>query len=139
MSLILEKDESFSMSAYAETPGYSRVILSGYLLERRADGAYVAPLIPQLFYGVSGAQLQTWRQYLPTVGDQVILSRSGGQPSVPREDLYWRKMESQTENVQQTQIQPATVKMELPNYTIPILLIGGTLTAIVAYYLWKKK
>jgi len=139
MSLVLDKDEAFSMSAYVEAPGYQRVLLSGYLLERRADGAYVAPLIPQLFYGVSGAQLQTWRQYLPTTGNQVILSRSGGQPSVPREDLYWRKVESKPEIVQQPQIQPATVKIELPNYTVPILLIGGTLTAIVAYYLWKKK
>jgi hypothetical protein len=138
MSLILDKDESFSMSAYVESPGYQRVLLSGYLLERRADGAYVAPLIPQLFYGVNGTQLQTWQQYLSTVGNQVILSRSGGQPSVPREDLYWRKIESKTENVQQPQIQPATAKMELPNYTAPLLLIGGTLIAIVAYYLLKK-
>ena len=131
MSLILDENESFSMSAYVESPGYQRVLVSGYLLERRADGAYVAPLIPQLFYGVSGAQLQTWRQYLPTVGDQVILSRSGGHPSVPREDLYWRKVESKTEDAQQPQIQPATAKMEIPNYTVPILLIGGTLMAIV--------
>ena len=138
MSVFLDENESFSLTAYVESPGYQRVLVSGYLLERRADGAYVAPLIPQLFFGADGNQLQTWRQDISTTGNQVILSRSGGQPSVPREDLYWRKIESKTENVQQPQIQPATANMELPNYTAPLLLIGGTLIAIVAYYLLKK-
>jgi len=139
MSLILDKDEAFSMSAYVESPGYQRVLVSGYLLERRADGNYLAPLLPQLFYGADGNVLSSWRQYLPTTGNQVILTRSGGQPSVPREDLYWRKVESKTESKAQTQTQPVTVNLSVPNYTIPALLIGGTLIAVVAYYLLKKK
>ena len=138
MSLILDKDEAFSMSAYVESPGYQRVLVSGYLLERRADGNYLAPLIPQLFYGANGNVLQTWQQYLPTTGNQVILSRSGGHPSVPREDLYWKKVDSKTESKAQTQIQPVTVNLSVPDYTIPVLLIGSTLIAIAAYYLWKK-
>ena len=138
MSLILDKDEAFSMSAYVESPGYQRVLVSGYLLERRADGNYLAPLLPQLFYGANGVQLQTWQQYLPTTGNQVILSRSGGHPSVPREDLYWRKAESKTESKTQIQTQPVTANLSVPNYTIPVLLVGGTLIAVVAYYLWKK-
>lgn len=133
---MLDEDESFSMSAYAEAPGYQRIAVSGYLVENRADGAYVAPLIPQLFYGSDGNQLQTWRQYLPTTGNQVILSRSGGQPSVPREDLFWRKIESKTERTQ-TPSQPI-VKADVPNYIVPLVLIGGTLVAVVAYALLKK-
>lgn len=137
MSLILDKDEAFSMSAYAEAPGYQRVAVQGYLLERRADGAYVAPLIPQLFFGVDGSQLQTWRQYLSATGNQVILSRSGGQPSVPREELFWRKVESKPAS--QSLIQaPSVVKAELPSYVVPALLVSGTLIAVVAYFLWKK-
>lgn len=125
------------MSAYVEAVGNQRVALSGYLLERRADGAYVAPLIPQLFYGVSGTQLQTWQQYLPTTGNQVILSRSGGQPSVPREDLYWRKVESKTEV--QPQIKAQTVTLVTPNWVVPIVVIGGVLAVVTLYMIWKKK
>jgi len=139
MSLILDKNESFSLSAYAEAAGYQRIVLSGYLVDRRADGTYLAPLLPQLFYGADGNVLSSWRQYLPTAGNQVILTRSGGQPSVPREDLYWRKVELKTESKAQTQTQPVTVNLSVPNYIIPVFLIGGTLIAVVAYYLLKKK
>lgn len=91
--LMLEKDGSFSATANVTTPGYQRFVLRGYLVDRRADGTYVAPLIPQLFYGASGQQLTSWRQNIPAAGSQVILSRAaGGYPEVPREELYWRKI-----------------------------------------------
>ncbi|GAH22886.1 unnamed protein product, partial [marine sediment metagenome] len=60
--------------------------------ERRPDGIYAAPLLPQLFYGADGTPLSTWSQYISGTGEQTILSRSGGQPSIPKEELYWRKM-----------------------------------------------
>ena len=92
MSLMLDWDESFSMQANVTSPGPQRVVLRGYITERRPDGLYAAPLLPQLFYGADGAQLTSWRQYLPTAGSQVILSRSGGQPSIPKEELFWRRI-----------------------------------------------
>ena len=93
MVLYLEEDESFSLTANVLSPGYQSLVLKGYLVQRRGDGVYIAPLIPQLFYGASGEQLQTWRQWIPSAGSQVILSRSGGLPKVPREELWWRKVE----------------------------------------------
>ena len=93
---MLNEDQSFSLSAYVTSPGYQTIALRGYLVERRSDGVYVAPLIPQLFYGVTGAQLgPSWRQYFSSTGEQVILSRSGGKPEVPHEELYWRKVSDQ--------------------------------------------
>jgi len=92
MSLVLDKDESFSMQANVTSPGSQRIVLRGYITERRPDGLYAAPLIPQLFYGADGNQLTTWRQTLSGTGSQTILSRSGGLPTVPREELFWRRI-----------------------------------------------
>jgi len=92
MSLMLDWDDSFSMQANVTSPGYQGIVLRGYITERRPDGLYAAPLLPQLFYGVDGSQLSTWRQNIPGTGEQTILSRSGGQPSIPKEELYWRRI-----------------------------------------------
>jgi len=92
MSLMLDWDQSFSMQANVTSPGPQRIALKGYITERRPDGLYAAPLLPQLFYGADGSQLTTWRQNLTGTGAQTILSRSGGQPSIPKEELYWRKI-----------------------------------------------
>ena len=92
MSLVLDKDESFSMQANVTSPGPQRIVLRGYITERRPDGLYAAPLIPQLFYGAAGTQLTTWRQNISGTGSQTILSRSGGLPTVPREELFWRRV-----------------------------------------------
>ena len=92
MSPMLGWDESFSMQANVTSPGYQRIALRGFITERRADGLYAAPLIPQLFYGADGTQLTSWRQYLPQAGSQTILSRSAGLPRVPREELFWRRI-----------------------------------------------
>jgi len=127
MSLMLEEDESFSLTAYVEGLGEQRVALQGYLVDRRADGTYIAPLIPQLFYGADGTQLQTWRQNLTSTGSQVILSRSGGLPKVPREELYWRKIETGEQPVAKEEVKTAEVA---PNLLVPALIIGGTLLGI---------
>lgn len=138
MSLILDKNESFSMSVYAESPGYQRVVLSGYLLERRADGAYLAPLLPQLFYGANGAVLSSWRQYLPTAGNQVILSRSGGLPTLPREDLYWRKVSDNQTQKQEVQTAPITAPLATtPNWLIPVAILGIVVGGFIIYKLAK--
>jgi hypothetical protein len=135
MSLMLDEDESFSMNAYVESPGYQTVALKGYLVEHRGDGTYVAPLIPELFYGANGNQLQgSWRQNLTSTGDQVILSRSGGKPMVPREELFWRKVETPTQPQRE---QPATTVTiaAVPNYWPTIAVIIGV---GVAFYIGYK-
>jgi len=121
--LMLDEDESFSLTANVESPGYQRVALQGYLVSRRSDGTYIAPLIPQLFYGADGTQLQTWRQNLTTTGSQVILSRSGGEPSVPREELWWRKV---AEAPKVTEVPTA----QAPNI-LPIIILGGIFLLLV--------
>jgi len=137
MSLTLEEDESFSLSAYVDSLGDQRIALSGYLVSHRGDGTYVAPLIPQLFYGVNGTQLQTWRQNFTATGDQVILSRSGGLPKVPREDLYWRKVEGAEQPKTEQPVTPV-VLAEAPNYWIIPTLVLGAGIAIYAIYRLSK-
>ena len=80
------------MQANVTSSGPQRIALRGYVTERRPDGLYAAPLLPQLFYGADGTQLTSWRQYISGTGSQTILSRSGGQPSIPKEELYWRRV-----------------------------------------------
>ena len=122
--LMLDEDESFSLSAYLEAPGQVRVVPSGYLVSHRSDGTYIAPLIPQLFYGWDGTQLQTWRQNITATGEQVILSRFGGQPSVPREELYWRKVKEAPTVAEAPAIQ------EQPNM-LPIIILGGLFLLLI--------
>ena len=80
------------MQANVTSPGPQRIVLRGYITERRPDGLYAATLLPQLFYGQDGTQLTSWRQNLTGTGEQTILSRSGGLPSIPKEELYWRRI-----------------------------------------------
>jgi len=142
MSLYLDEDESFSLTAYVDSLGEQRIALTGYLVSRRSDGTYVAPLIPDLFYGVNGNQLQhSWRQDFTATGSQVILSRSGGLPKVPREDLYWRKVETRTPETQATPTEaieePKVVSMQTPSWILPVALIGGLL--VVGLFIYKSR
>ena len=132
--VVLDWDQSFSMQAYSTSPGSQRVVLRGYVTEQRADGLYAAPLLPQLFYGADGSQLSAWSQYLGSTGEQTILSRSGGQPSIPKEELFWRKVRG-PETIKQTAVQPTTTKLEISPMLIPIIaIIGG-----IALVLWSRK
>jgi len=133
MSLMLDEDESFSLTAYVESTGYQRVALQGYLVERRSDGTYIAPLIPQLFYGADGTQLQMWRQNLTSTGSQVILSRSGGYPKVPKEELYWRKVE-EPEKPEEKVEAVKVVQLQVPSWVLPVALIGGILLVGLVIY-----
>ena len=138
MSVMLEEDEYFSMNAYVQTLGEQTIALSGYLVEHRPDGTYIAPLIPELFYGANGSQLQhSWRQNFTATGDQVILSRSGGLPKVPREELYWRKVKEAEQPKAEQPMAPA-VLAEAPNYWIIPTLVLGIGIAIYAIYRLSK-
>ncbi len=126
---MLDKDESFSLSANVTSPGYQRVALRGYLMETRSDGVYVASLIPQLFFGADGLPLSTWRQYISGTGEQTILSRSAGSPMVPREELFWRKISDLRESVK-VEVAP----LEVPPLLLVSILafIGGTVLIILS-------
>ena len=129
MSLVLDKDESFSMQANVTGPGYQSMVLRGYITERRGDGLYAAPLLPQLFYGADGTQLTTWRQYISGTGAQTILSRSAGSPMVPREELFWRKISDVKREPAKVEVAPLEVPLIL---LAPLLaLIGGTVLIIL--------
>jgi len=142
--LMLPEDEFFELTATVTSAGPQSVVLKGYLVSERSDGTYVAPLIPQLFYGADGTQLgASWRQNLTQAGEQVILSRSGGQPSVPREELWWRKVKPKTEVAEEV---PTVVKPTFLDQfnALPLwqkLLIGaGVITAVAgAGYLVAKR
>jgi len=119
-------------------PGYQSAVLQGNLVSRRSDGTYVAPLVPALFYGVNGQPLNhSWRQYLPTAGNQVILSRSGGQPKLPREELAWRKVSTRGENGQATQPVASAQTLQINPLTVPLLAAGAII--ILALVFRKKK
>jgi len=93
MVAMIPYEGSFELKAYATGPGWQSIVPQGYVYYDAHGDRYVAPLIPELFYGVTGEQLQhTWRQYIPSAGEHVILSRRGGYPQVPRSELYWRKI-----------------------------------------------
>lgn len=137
--IYLDKDESFSLSAYVTALGYQSMVLQGYLVERRSDGVYAAPLIPQLFYGASGAQLQTWRQNLTSTGAQTILYRNAGDdPHVPREELYWRKISdhevergAQPQPATQPQVQAPSAVTIPSNIVVSLTFLG--LTGLILY------
>ncbi len=127
---MLDVDEGFSMQAYVTAPGYQSMVLRGYITERRPDGTYVAPLLPQLFFGADGNQLTSWRQYISGTGAQTILSRSAGSPMLPREELFWRK-------ISDFEREPAKVEvasLEIPPLLLTslIALIGGTVLVILS-------
>jgi len=135
MSLILDEDESFSMQAYMTTPGYSRTVLRGYIRKQTGGRTYIAPLLPQLFYGWSGAQLSSWRQYIGATGSQTILSRSGGLPTIPTEEMFWREVTPKKEEVEEVAVAPQPVTFQAENLLIPILLGGAVIIGLWA--IWK--
>ena len=130
--LMLGKDQSFSLTANVTSPGYQTIALKGYLVDRRPDGTYIAPLIPQLFYGADGSQLGTWRQYLSQPGSQVILSRAAGNlPYVPPQELWWRKVSDMEERaVQEAEEKPW--QEQLADWWKGLGLAGQALVVFVA-------
>ena len=138
MVLMLDEDESFSISAFVTSPGPQRTVLRGYLVSRRPDGMYVAPIIPQLFYGASGTQLgASWRQNITTTGNQVILSRAaGGLPKVPRQQLYWRRVQdTKTVKASTQAVKPLAIDI---TPSLVLLIVVGVIGAAGLYFLVKK-
>jgi len=139
--LTLNEDESFSLTANVISPGPQSMVLRGYLVSERADGTYIAPLIPQLFFGADGNPLTTWRQNLTQTGSQVILSRSGGEPSVPRDELYWRKVKTEKEEEPVLEAKPSLLDQfnALPLLQ-KLLIAAGVVTAVAGTgYLIAKR
>ena len=131
--LVLDEDESFNLTANVVSPGPQSVVLRGYLTQRRPDGLYIAPLLPQLFYGQSGVQLSTWRQNLTGTGEQTILSRSGGLPTLPREELYWRRVGNDI-------AAPAKVEtVESLSVSLTPLLVGVVVAGIILWAVSPKR
>ncbi len=133
--LYLDEDESFSLMVNVTNTGYQRVALKGFLVRRESNGTYIAPLLPQLFYGAGDQQLQTWRQNLTSTGSQVILSRSGGLPTLPKQELYWRKVGDS-----RTTQQPQAVTQEVGIIASPLIpiIIGGGILLTLGYLIFKK-
>ncbi len=130
MSLVLDKDESFSMQTNVISPGYQSMVLRGFITERRADGLYAAPLLPQLFFGADGNQLTTWRQYISGTGAQTILSRAAGSPMLPREELFWRKISDFERDPAKVEAPSLAVSPSL--LTAAVALIGGAVLIILS-------
>lgn len=122
--LMIPEEGSFELRAYVETPGYIRIIPKGFLVSKRQGETWIAPLIPQLFYGATGQQLTTWRQHIPQAGEQVVLSRRAGEPKVPREELFWRKVTAE-------ELEEVVEAAELPPVWWPLAAIGGAAALIL--------
>ena len=134
--LRLDEDEYFSMSTNVTSPGYQSVVLRGYLVRRTSNGTYAGSLLPQMFYGADGQPLTTWRQYLPTAGEQVILSRSGGYPKVPKEEIYWRKI---ADPLRAGEVEaPIKVGLELPSWVAPVVIGGAVVIAGLIAWKFRK-
>jgi len=125
--VLIPEEGSFTLTAHVESPGYIRVAPTGYIISER-NGTWIAPLLPQMFYGASGTQLTTWRQYIPSAGPQIILSKPAGKLLIPREELYWRRIREPEKEAIEI-VEPVRVTMGLgPAITILALLgLGGTL------------
>lgn len=138
MTLYLDEDQFFSINAYVQATGDQTIALSGYLVEHRSDGTYIAPLIPDLFYGVNGTQLQhSWRQNFAVTGDQTILSRSGGLPKVPRQDLYWRKISNNHVAKEEVKATETQALQPTSPWLIALAVVGAIAGAYVVYRLVK--
>ena len=137
--LYLPKDESFSMSAYVTSVGEQSIVLRGYLVDHRPDGTYIAPLLPEMFYGADGHQLiGSWRQNLTVTGDQLVLSRSGGLPTLPRQEIGWRKISENhvTKQEVKTTVETKTVKVA-PSWLIPVAIVSFIFGGYILYKVLK--
>jgi hypothetical protein len=134
---LIPYEGSFTLWGYVESPGYQTIIPQGYVSEVRNGETWIAPLIPELFYGADGSQLQhTWRQDLTSTGEQMILSRVGGKPEVPREQLYWVRLRGA--EAEKPAEAPAAPTAALPS-KLGLILGGFAVTGIALAYLIHKR
>jgi len=133
--VMIGEEESFSLTANVTSRGYQRVVPTGYIVSRRSDGVYVAPLLPQLFYGADGTQLTTWRQNLQSTGSQIILSKPAGNLLIPREELYWRKISEP-----EVAAEPVVPREELSTFPVAAVALVSTIAVVTVFlFLWTRK
>lgn len=137
--LVLDWNEDFKLDAHVDSAGQQRFAVTGYIEKQRADGLYRAPLIPELFFGVNGEQLDTWSQNL-TVGDHTVLRRDSGNPYVPDSELNWTKVPQPNRQAPQ-QTQQSATRVATMDLTLPIFILVGTPIILYAIYRlwWHKK
>lgn len=131
--LELNEKEDFKLDAHVDSDGQQRFAVIGYLVRHTPDGVYRTPLIPEMFFGVNGEQLDTWSQYL-TKGDHTILRRDSGNPHVPDSDLNWVKVSNAPQRPVTPQF-PATLPaqpMAIP--VVPILVLIGVPVGLYLLY-----
>lgn len=137
----IEEEQSFSLTANVLSPGPVSIVPSGYIVSRRSNGVYVAPLIPQLFLGASGGQLSTWSQWIPSAGSQVILTKPAGELLVPREELYWRKVTEPAMEAMEAVPKEAVeeVRLQEPSGLLTIFVIGVLASLVAGYAIAKTR
>lgn len=147
--LMLDEDQFFELKAYVTTPGYQTIALSGYLTKQKGGDTYVAPLLPEMFYGATGTPLVgTWRQNFTAAGEQVVLSRSGGQPSIPS-DVYWKKVTTGHEEEAEAKptVKPMSITDQIMSWWNGLtayekllwILAGGTVAGTLGYAIYTRK
>lgn len=129
--LELDEKEDFKLEAHVDSDGQQRFSVVGYLVRRRPDGVYRTPLIPEMFFGVNGDQLETWSQYL-TKGDHTILRRDSGNPKVPDSELNWVRVNQTPFPQPATPSRPTTTTI---TYEIPVVPIALLIAVPVGLYL----
>lgn len=132
----LDENEDFKIDAHVDSDGYQRFEVMGYLVRHRNGATYRTPIIPEMFYGENGEQLDTWRQYL-TAGDHTILRRDSGNPHVPDHDLNWQLVSQAPQRSQVQPMQPTAVSSAIDTNTI-LLIIAGLAGVGLLYYLIKR-
>lgn len=137
--IVLDWNEDFKLDAHIDATGQQRVVLTGYIQKRKADGLYQAPLVPELFFGANGQQLETWSQYL-TAGDHTILRRDSGNPSVPDSELFWSKVSGQApqRTPRTAPASPTRVTTSALDANTIILVVVGLGAVGLLYYLIKR-
>lgn len=140
---VVDENEGFTLTANVLTPGYVSIIPKGYVVSRRRDGVYQAGFLPDMFLGYDGKQLDTWRQYVPAIGNQVVLTKPAGHLLVPKQDLFWTKV-SDVDDIGLAgqgivMAEPSVQRTPLPSITVEVglgvpILVGG-----LAYVLSKKR
>jgi hypothetical protein len=145
MSLVLDENESFSMTANVLSSGWQGIVLSGYLKKVVGGETYMAPLLPEMFYGWDGTQLSSWRQYIGASGQQVILSRSGGQPTLPSEEIGWRKVTEAKPTV--PAVKPTTMWDQASAWwnslstweKVMWVAAAGTVVTVAGFTIWARR
>lgn len=148
--LMLDEEQFFELKANIVAPGYQSLALQGYLTKQKGGDTYIAPLLPRMFYGADGTQLgASWRQNFTAAGEQVVLSRSGGQPKVGEPDIYWKKVATGHEEEAEAKptVKPTSITDQIMSWWNGLtayekllwILAGGTVAGTLGYAIYTRK